>query len=86
MDRHLFAHFADVGQRLGVYTYEDYAANLAQLVETLGLPTRTGLPPAAAARRDALCAAAERHVAAAAQAPARKPRPVAFSWIGGRRV
>lgn len=85
-DRHLFAHFADVGQRLGVYTYADYAANLQQLLATLGLPTRTGLPPAAAARRDALCAAAERHVAAAADAPARKTRPVSFAWIGGRKV
>lgn len=86
VDRNLFGHFADVGQRLGVYTYADYAENLRQLLDTLGLPTMGGLEGEAAARRDTLCLAAERHRAAAADPGARKARPVAFSWIGGRRV
>lgn len=86
VDRNLFGHFADVGQRLGVYTYADYAENLRQLLETLGLPRMSGLPTAAADRRDALCAAADRHRAAAAEITTRRTRPVSFAWIGGRRV
>ena len=46
----------------------------------------TGLPAAAESRRDALLAAADRHRAAASELTARKGRPIAFSWIGGRRV
>lgn len=86
VDHNLFGHFAAVGQRLGVYTYADYAENLRQLLETLGLPRMTGLPGAAESRRDALLAAAERHRAAASELTTRKGRPIAFSWIGGRRV
>jgi acyl-[acyl-carrier-protein] desaturase len=86
LDRNLFGHFADVGQRLGVYTYVDYAENLRQLLETLDIAHLTGLPAAAAESRDLLCAAADRHRAAAAEATSRKARPVAFSWISGRRV
>lgn len=86
VDGNLFGHFADVGQRLGVYTYADYAENLRQLLETLGLPRMTGLTGTAAERRDSLCSAALRHKTAASEMATRRGRPVSFSWIGGRRV
>jgi acyl-[acyl-carrier-protein] desaturase len=85
-DRRLFAHFADVGQRLGVYTHQDYADNLAQLVETLGLATLTGLPPAAEEARDAICALPARHHALAFERAAKRTRAVPFRWIHGRMV
>lgn len=85
-DRSLFTHFADVGQRIGVYTLGDYTENLTQLIEVLGLATMRGLPGAAEAARDAICALPTRHRALADERKARTVRPVAFDWIHGRRA
>ena len=83
-DRRLFAHFADVGQRLGVYTLADYAENLGQLVATLGLETLTDLPGEAERSRDALCALPERYAELGELRAKSHPRPVPFRWIHGR--
>jgi acyl-[acyl-carrier-protein] desaturase len=54
-DRNLFAHFSEVGQRLGVYTMRDYADNLEQLVAALGISTMAGVSGEAARARDMIC-------------------------------
>lgn len=80
----LFSRFAGVGQHIGVYTHRDYAKNLARLLDTLGLPSLTGLAPRAEAARDALLAHSARHSVEADEATIPKARPTAFSWIHGR--
>jgi len=86
VDRRLFQHFADVGHRAGVYTLEDYAANLAQLIEGLGLAGLRGLSGEAERARDELCALPERYARLADERRAHPSRPVPFSWIYGRRA
>lgn len=85
-DQSLFAHFADVGQRLGVYTLADYTENLTQLIATLGLASMKGLPAAAESARDTICALPARHRAYAGERNSKPSRPVAFRWIHGRRA
>jgi acyl-[acyl-carrier-protein] desaturase len=85
-DRRLFAHFADVGQRIGVYTLADYAANLAQLIASLGLEDLTDLPGEAGRARDALCALPARYAKVGETRARNHPRPVPFQWIHGRRA
>jgi acyl-[acyl-carrier-protein] desaturase len=85
-DRRLFSHFADVGQRLGVYTLTDYAENLTQLVATLGLASMTGLPAEAEAARESICSLPARHRLFAAERAAAPVRPLPFRWIHGRRA
>ena len=85
-DHRLFAHFAEVGQRIGVYTHHDYAENLAQLVETLGLPTMCGLPGEAAQARDEICALPGYHKAFADESVAHAVRPIPFRWIFDRKA
>jgi acyl-[acyl-carrier-protein] desaturase len=86
VDRRLFQHFADVGHRAGVYTLEDYAANLEQLVAALGLASLTGLSGEAERARDDLCALPARYAQAAEERRAHPPRPVPFRWIYDRRA
>lgn len=83
-DRNLFGHFADVGQRVGVYTLADYADNMAQLVASLDLTRLSGLTPAAEEARDAICGLPARFRALAEEREARPVRPVPFNWIYGR--
>lgn len=83
-DHRLFAHFADVGQRLGVYTLLDYAANLEQLVAALGLETLSDLPPAASRARDAICDLPARYQRLGEQRGRLPVRTTPFRWIHGR--
>ncbi len=85
-DRRLFSHFADVGQRLGVYTWLDYTANLEQLTASLGLASLGDIPPEAERARDALMALPARLREVGASQTARAARPVSFRWIHGRSV
>lgn len=83
-DRLLFQHFATVGQRLGIYTIDDYVQNVEALIAQLGLASLS-LSGAAAARRDDLCAlpARQRALYAGVVLPS---RPTPFRWIHGRRA
>jgi acyl-[acyl-carrier-protein] desaturase len=85
-DRRLFSNFAEVGQRIGVYTLKDYADNLHQLVALLSLETLTGIPAAAAEFRDAICALPARYDALAEERAAHPGRPHPFRWIFGRKA
>ena len=85
-DPSLFAHFAQVGRSIGVYTHADYAENLARLVELLGLPGLEGLPAEAEGARDRIVEHAERHRAMALESPEAAPCRRSFDWIHGRRV
>jgi acyl-[acyl-carrier-protein] desaturase len=81
-DRRLFAHFAEVGQRLGVYTIEDYVENLEQLITVLGLEVLS-LSGEAAEARDRICELPARQRALYEMA-ARPSKPVPFRWIHDR--
>ncbi len=85
-DRQLFTHFADVGQRIGVYGLADYADNMQQLVTTLGLAQLKGLSSEAARAQETICTLPARFRALAEERRARPARPVAFSWIHDRSV
>jgi acyl-[acyl-carrier-protein] desaturase len=85
-DRNLFRHFAEVGHRLGVYTLFDYAENLAQLLEGLGLAALTGLGGEARERCDALLELPARWRRVAEERADLSVRPVSFRWIHGRRA
>jgi hypothetical protein len=66
------------------YTYADYAGNLRQLLDTLGLPQMTGLTGAASEHRDSLCSAAIRlRPPPPRWPPARTARPSPGSAVGG---
>ncbi len=85
--RHLFQHFAHVGQRIGVYGLRDYADNVEGFVEELRLDGLEGLPEGDAARhRDEICALPVRYRQQAEILDRQRVRPVAFPWIHGRRV
>jgi acyl-[acyl-carrier-protein] desaturase len=84
-DRNLFNHFAEVGQRVGVYTLRDYAENLQQLIDAIGLPTLSGISGEGAEIRDRLCALPARFQGLADERESRATsRPVSFRWIHGR--
>jgi acyl-[acyl-carrier-protein] desaturase len=83
-DGRLFTHFADVGQRIGVYGLRDYAANMDQLIATLGVTSLVGLSGEAERAREAICALPARFRALAEEREARPARPVAFRWIHDR--
>jgi len=83
-DRQLFTHFADVGQRIGVYGLDDYADNMQQLIATLGLTDLKGLSSNAERAREAICALPVRFRALADERRERPARPIAFSWINDR--
>jgi acyl-[acyl-carrier-protein] desaturase len=85
-DPSLFAHFAHVGRSIGVYTHADYAENLAQLIDVLGLPALSGLPAGAEEARQAILAHSERHTFLAREMPEPGPSRRSFEWIHGRAV
>jgi acyl-[acyl-carrier-protein] desaturase len=83
-DRRLFSHFAEVGQRLGVYTVKDYFDNIEGLIETLGLETLS-LAGDAGAARDRICDLPRTQRQVYETVPP-SPRRVPFRWIHDRRA
>ena len=82
----LFQHFADVGQRIGVYGLRDYANNVEGFIGELELEQLGGLDGDAAQHRDEICALPGRYRAQAGILDRKRARPVAFGWIHGRAV
>ncbi len=82
----LFARFAEVGSRLGVYGLRDYADNVAGFVEEFGLARLGGIGPDAERHRDAICSIPERYRRQAEHMDRKRHYPTSFDWIHGRRV
>jgi len=83
----LYAQFAAVAQRLGVYTVQDYIAVLEHLVEAWDIASLPVSGPAAAAQ-EFLCKQAQRlaHVAEVTAKKQKADVPLACSWIHDRVV
>jgi len=84
--RDLFAQFALVAQRLGVYTAHDYAGIIEHLVAYWDIPHLQGLRDAAAKAQDYLCGLAPRYRKLAdgmGDRVARQPK-APFHWIFDR--
>lgn len=83
-DRRLFAKFSIVAQKLGVYTGNDYAGIIQDLVQHWKVETLQGLSDAAAEAQDYLCGLAERYRRLAERMV--NGGKSSFSWIYGREV
>jgi len=84
VEENLYAKFANIAQRLGVYTARDYADIIDDLVRHWKIPTLAGLSGHAAEAQDYLCVLAARYRALADRVIASDPIP--FSWIFGKAV
>lgn len=86
-DPNLFAHYAAVAQRFGVYTARDYASIIRHLNTAWGLEGRSFAGNAAKAR-DYLCRQPERYEYLAAEIEERivDQPDVHFSWLHKHRV
>lgn len=87
-DNDLFAYFANVAQRLGVYTFADYIDILDHLVGTWNVTKLGGLSGAAAAAQDRICRLPEiyrRRIGAIAKRLADQAK-MHFMWIQNRPV
>lgn len=85
-DRSLFQHFADVGQRIGVYTLRDYARNVEQFIERMGVAEMSALTGESARRQELLCGLAKRYFTYADRYGDLPAKPVRFRWIHDRRA
>ncbi|XP_077249806.1 stearoyl-[acyl-carrier-protein] 9-desaturase 1, chloroplastic-like [Tasmannia lanceolata] len=89
-DPRLFDHFADVAQRLGIYTAEDYADIIEFLIGRWKLEKLEGLSGAGRRAQDFVCGLGPRirklHERADERARRAGPRRVRFSWIFDREI
>ncbi len=87
-DPDLFAHFAVVAQRLGVYTATHYAEIIEHLVRQWDLESICGLEGEAAAAQEYLCQLGPRYARLAERNQRRQTatEPCQFSWIYDRAV
>lgn len=86
-DPDLFDHFANVAQRLNVYTVHDYAGIIRHLVSTWKV-SDMGLSGKAANAQEWLCLQADRldSLAERVAEDVKKQPPTKFSWIYDRMV
>jgi len=93
-DTKLYDNFAEVAQRLGVYTAFDYADIIRHLIKTWDLENLTGLSSDGERDRDYICRLPDRYQKLAERAMNKKkkatedevPTKMAFNWIYGREV
>lgn len=93
-DDKLYENFAEVAQRLGVYTAFDYADIIRHLIKTWELENLTGLTSDGEKDRDYICRLPDRYQKLAERAMNKKkkatedevPTKKAFNWIYGREV
>lgn len=89
-DPRLFEHFAAVAQRTGVYTANDYANILENLIERWRLEKLVGLNGEGRKAQDFVCGLAPRirrlQERADERARKMKPQGVKFSWIFNNEV
>ena len=84
-DKSLFTKFSNVAQRLEVYTVNDYAEIIKNLVEGWNVPAIKGLSDAAAKAQDYLCGLSERYQMLASRFSFAGDAE-SFSWIYDRKV
>ena len=89
VDPNLYANFADVAQRTGVYTAIDYAEILEFLVKRWDLEHMTGLSSKADEQRDFLCKLPRRYKKLAERSMNKAAKDtsitkIPFAWINGR--
>ena len=82
-DDDLFANFAAVAQKIGVYTFPDYIDIMEHLIALWNVPNITGLKDAAAAAQDRICRLPELYRRQMNKVVATKSAPVRFQfpWI-----
>ena len=92
-DEELYENFANVAQRLGVYTAIDYAEIIGHLVKTWDLENLEGLSSEGEKERDYLCRLpgrytklAERSMNKAKKATDDEVPTKSFNWIYGRKA
>jgi acyl-[acyl-carrier-protein] desaturase len=83
-DRDLYAKFSKVAQRIGVYTVQDYAEIVRELVRHWKVDQLCGLTRAAEQAQDYLCSLADRYEKLASRVAF--DGKYAFSWIYAREV
>jgi acyl-[acyl-carrier-protein] desaturase len=83
--RNLFDRFSMVAQKLGVYTSQDYASIIEDLVRTWNVPRLSGLTAEAAKAQDYVCGLAQR-VQRIAERIVFPKTAGTFSWIYNREV
>ena len=88
----LYEDFAEVAQRLGVYTAIDYAEIIGHLVKRWDLENLEGLSAEAEKEREYLCKLPKRYAKLAERSMNKKKKvneevtPKSFSWVHGRTV
>jgi acyl-[acyl-carrier-protein] desaturase len=80
----VFASFAKVAQKVGVYTAADYASIIAALVAEWKVPGLKGLSDGAGKAQEYLCGLAERYQRLAERV--RFTGSERFSWIYDREI
>ena len=83
-DHDLFAKYAKVAQRIGVYTVKDYSEIITDLVRHWKIETLQGLSHAAEQAQDYLANLSLRYEKLAERAVT--DGQVSFSWIYGKTV
>ena len=83
-DQKLFMKFSKVAQKIGVYTAQDYAEIIGELVLNWKIETIRGVSGAAAKAQDYLCTLSERYQRLASRIILEGNEQ--FSWIYGREV
>lgn len=83
-EENLFAQFARIAQRIGVYTARDYADIVDHLVKHWKIPSLRGLSDLSAKAQDYLCTLADRYRSLADRIIG--GGRVRFSWLHGREV
>ena len=93
-DQKLYENFAEVAQRLGVYTAFDYSEIIRHLIKTWDLENLTGLSSDGEKDREYICRLPDRYQKLAERAMNKKkkatedqvPTKMTFNWIYGREV
>ena len=83
-DRQLFTKFSKVAQKLGVYTVQDYAEIIQDLVRHWRVESLVGLSTAAAQAQDYLCGLALRYRKLAGRVTADEHH--SFTWITAKEA
>ena len=80
----IFADFAAITQKIGVYTTWDYASIIEHLVSLWKIETLTGLKDGASKAQDYLCALASRYKKIAERM--KIPDDISLQWLSNKKI